>query len=209
MDESARLTERSDDDDNVGALWSIGWSCCSRSVASKRRRRSPGAGARWCVTASSGAAMARPWLVRVLSAGRAGCCDEARRLLGDAIVLAQSGWWRAWPLQSRAWLNWLTRDIDEAESDLAEIERLAPELAEGQFLAAEVQAMAAVAIETEQWETAMQTVADSVRQLRVEHGDPVVHWQTMTAAWLRLRAAAEWAQERGETGSTGLHSSRR
>ena len=101
-------------------------------------------------------------------------------------------------------MNWLTGDIDAAERDLEEIERLAPELTEGQFLAAQAQAMAAVAIETEHWDTAVQTVADTVRQLPVEDGHPVVHWQTMTAVWLGLWAAAELARERGEAGSTWL-----
>ena len=64
--------------------------------------------------------------------------------------------------------------------------------------------MAAVAIETEHWDTAVQTVADTVRQLPVEDGHPVVHWQTMTAAWLGLWAAAELARERGEAGSAWL-----
>jgi DNA-binding NarL/FixJ family response regulator len=125
-------------------------------------------------------------------------------LLDDAVGLALSGWWRAWPLQSRAWLNWLTGDIDQAERDLDEIQRLAPELTEGQFLAAQAQAVAAVAIETEHWDTAVQTVAEAVRQLPVEDGHPVVHWQTMTAAWLGLWAAAELARERGDAGSAWL-----
>ena len=127
-----------------------------------------------------------------------GCWHETRVMLDDAIDLAESGWWRAWPLQSRAWLNWLTGDIDEAERDLDEIHRLALELTEGQFLAAQAQAVAAVAIETEHWDIAVQTVADTVRQLPVEEGHPVVHWQTMTAVWLGLWAAAEPARERGE-----------
>ena len=130
--------------------------------------------------------------------------DEARVALDEAVGLAQSGWWRVWPLQSRAWLNWLFGDIDEAERDLAEIERLAPELEEGQFLAAQAQAVAAVAIETERWETAVEAVADTVRRLPVEAGDPVVHWQTMTAAWLGLWASAEVARESGVAGSASL-----
>ena len=133
-----------------------------------------------------------------------GCWDEARVLLDDAIGLAQSGWWRAWPLQSRAWFNWLTGDIDRAERDLEEIERLALEQTEGQFLAAQAQAVAAVAIETEHWDRAVQTVADTVRRLPVEDGHPVVHWQTMTATWLGLWAAADLARERGGAGSAWL-----
>jgi DNA-binding CsgD family transcriptional regulator len=47
-------------------------------------------------------------------------------------------------------------------------------------------------------------VADTVRQLPVEDGHPVVHWQTMTAAWLGLWAAANLAGERVDAGSAWL-----
>jgi DNA-binding CsgD family transcriptional regulator len=61
-----------------------------------------------------------------------------------------------------------------------------------------------VAIETRRWEAAVQTVTDTVHRLPVENGQPVVHWQTMTATWLGLWAAAEWARERGRKDSDPL-----
>jgi DNA-binding CsgD family transcriptional regulator len=205
MAESARLTEGSDDDDNVGALWvnrvELLFTLCRVEQAAAVARQGYSVLRDIGLGRSNGAYLAGYATFPLVDLG---CWDEARMLLDDAIGLAQSGWWRAWPLQSRAWLNWLTGDIDEAESDLAEIERLAPELTEGQFLAAQAQAVAAVAIETEHWDTAVQTVADTVRKLPVEDGHPVVHWQTMTAAWLGLWAVAELARVRGEAGYAGL-----
>ena len=205
MDESARLTERSGDDDAVARLWvnrmELLFTLCRVEEAAAVARQGCAVLRDIGLARSNGAYMAGYASFPLVDLG---CWDEARVLLDDAVDLAQSGWWRAWPLQSRAWLNWLTGDIDEAERDLDEIERLAPELTEGQFLAAEAQAVAAIAIETEHWDTAVQTVADAVRQLPVEEGHPVVHWQTMTAAWLGLWAAAESARERGDAGSAWL-----
>jgi DNA-binding NarL/FixJ family response regulator len=205
MDESARLTKRSGDEDNVARLWVnrmelLFTLCCVEEAAAVARRgcavlRDIGLGR------ANGAYLAGYACFPLVDLG---CWDEARVLLDDAVGLAQSGWWRACPLQSRAWLNWLTGDIDQAERDLDEIQRLALELTEGQFLAAQAQAVAAVAIETAHWDTAVQTVAEAVRQLPVEQGHPVVHWQTMTAAWLGLWAAAEHVRERGEAGSAWL-----
>ena len=101
-------------------------------------------------------------------------------------------------------MNWVTGDVDGAEGDLAEIRRLAPELTEGQTYGPHARAGAAVALETEHWETAVQTAADAVRQLPEEEGLPVVHWETMTVAWLGLWAAAELTRERGASGSVSL-----
>ena len=81
---------------------------------------------------------------------------------------------------------------------------MAPDLTESQFLSPRAQVVAAVAIGTERWETALQTVAETVRQPPVEDGHPVVHWETMSAAWLGLWAAAELARERGQAGSAWL-----
>jgi hypothetical protein len=130
--------------------------------------------------------------------------DEARIDIEEELGLVQPGSWRAVPLQARAWLNWLTGDIDQAERDVDEIQRLAPDLTECQFLSPQAQVVAAVAIGTERWETALQTVAETVRQLPVEDGHPVVHWETMSAAWLGLWAAADLARERGQAGSAWL-----
>ena len=91
--------------------------------------------------------------------------DHARAILDDAVGLVQPDWWRAWALQARVWLNWVTGDLDGAEGDLAEIRRLAPELTEGQTYGPHARAVAVVALETEHWETAVQTAADAVRQL--------------------------------------------
>jgi DNA-binding CsgD family transcriptional regulator/tetratricopeptide (TPR) repeat protein len=205
MDESARLTERGGDDDNVARLWinrgELLFTLCRIDEAAAVARQGCALLRDIGLGRTNGAYAAGYGYFPLVDLGR---WDEARQLLDDAIDLAQSGWWRAWPLQSRAWLNWLTGDIEEAERDLDEIERLAPELTAGQFLAAQAQAMAAVAIETEHWDTAVHTVADTVRQLPVEQGHPVVHWQTMTALWLGLWAAAELARERGGTGSASL-----
>jgi DNA-binding CsgD family transcriptional regulator len=205
MDESARLTERSGDDDNVGRLWvnrvELLFTLCRVEEAAAAARQGCALLRDIGLGRSNGAYLAGYASFPLVELG---CWDETRVLLDDAIRLAQSGWWRACPLQTQAWFNWLTGDIDQAERDLAEIRRLAPELTEGQFLAAQAQAVAAVAIETNHWDTAVQTVADAVRQLPVEKGHPVVHWQTMTAAWLGLWAAAELARERGEAGLAWL-----
>jgi DNA-binding CsgD family transcriptional regulator/tetratricopeptide (TPR) repeat protein len=205
MEESARLTERSGDDDDVGSLWvnrvellfTLGRVEEAAAVAREGHAvlRDIGLGR------SSGAYLAGYGSFPLVDLGY---WDEARARPDDAVGLALSGWWRAWPLQSRAWLNWLTGDLDGAERDLAEIHQLAPEVKEGQFLAAQAQAVAAVAIETERWDVAVQTVADAVRQLPSEDGHPVVHWQTMTAAWLGLWAAAELGRERAEAGFSWL-----
>jgi DNA-binding NarL/FixJ family response regulator len=125
-------------------------------------------------------------------------------ILDDEIDRAPSGWWLAIPLLNRVWLNWLTGDIDGAERDLDQIQRLAPDLTEGQYLAPQAQAVASVAIETEHWEAAVQTVTDIVHRLTFEEGHTVVHWETMTATWLGLWAAAELARERGDTSSAWL-----
>jgi DNA-binding CsgD family transcriptional regulator/tetratricopeptide (TPR) repeat protein len=205
MEESARLTEQGDDDENVARLW------CNRSELLSSLGRLEEAAT---VARQGDAVLRHIGLARGLgtyAAGYAsfplvdlGCWDEARTLLDNAIDNAQSGWFRAWPLQQRAWLNWLTGDLDEAERDLDEIQRLAPDLDESQFLAAQAQAVAAVAIETERWDTAVEKVAEAVRQLPVEDGHPVVHGETMTAAWLGLWAAAAWTQERGPVGYAWL-----
>ena len=205
MEESARVTERGGDDDAVGRLWvnrvELLFTLCRVEEAAAVARQGCAVLRDIGLGRGNGAYLAGYACFPLVDLG---CWDEARVLLDDAVGLALSGWWRAWPLQSRAWLNWLTGDIDQAERDLDEIQRLALELTEGQFLAAQAQAVAAVAIETEHWDTAVQTVAEAVRQLPVEEGHPVVHWQTMTAAWLGLWAAAELARERGDAGSTWL-----
>jgi tetratricopeptide (TPR) repeat protein len=205
MEESARLTERSGDDDNVARLWvnrmELLYTLCRVDEAATAARQGCAALRDIGLARTNGAYMAGYACFPLVDLG---CWDEARVLLDNAIDLAQSGWWRAWPLQSRAWLTWLTGDIDQAERDLDEIQRLALEQTEGQFLAAQAQAVAAVAIETEHWDTAVQRVADTVRQLPAEDGHPVVHWQTMTAVWLGLWAAAELARERGDAGSAWL-----
>jgi DNA-binding CsgD family transcriptional regulator len=64
--------------------------------------------------------------------------------------------------------------------------------------------VAVVAIETEHWDTVVQTAADAVRRLPIQDGDPVVHWETMTVAWLGLWAGAELARERGGSDSVWL-----
>jgi DNA-binding CsgD family transcriptional regulator/tetratricopeptide (TPR) repeat protein len=130
--------------------------------------------------------------------------DDARAILDDAVVLVQPDWWRAWALQARVWLNWVTGDVDGAEGDLAEIRRLAPELTEGQTYGPHARAVVAVALETEHWDTAVQAAADAVRQLPEQEGFPVVHWETMTVAWLGLWAVAELTRERGASGSVWL-----
>jgi DNA-binding CsgD family transcriptional regulator len=205
MDESARLTERSADADNVARLWvnrmELLYTVCRVDEAAAVARQGCAVLRDIGLARANGAYMAGYASFPLVDLG---CWDEARVLLDSAVGLAQSGWWRAWPLQARAWLNWLTGDIDEAERDLDEIQQLALELTEGQFLAAQAQAVAAVAIETEHWDTAVQTVADTVRRLPVEEGHPVVHWQTMTAAWLGLWAAAELARQGGGVGTGGL-----
>ena len=198
MDESARLTERSGDDDNVARLWvnrmELLFTLCQVDEAAAVARQGCAPLRDIGLARSNGGYMAGYAYFPLVELG---CWDEAHALLDDAIAIAQSGWWRAWPLQSRAWLNWLTGDLEQAERDLDEIQRLALEQTEGQFLAAQAQATAAVAIENEHWDIAVQTVADIVRRLPVEAGRPVVHWQTMTAAWLGLWAAAGLARERG------------
>jgi DNA-binding CsgD family transcriptional regulator len=98
----------------------------------------------------------------------------------------------------------LTGDIDAAERDIDEIPRLATDLDSGQFLAAQARTVAALSITAEHWETAVRTVTDVVRRLPSEDGRPVVHWETMTAAWPGLWAAAELMRERGTSGSTWL-----
>jgi DNA-binding CsgD family transcriptional regulator len=207
MDESARLTERSGDDDVIARLWinrmELLFTLCRVDEAAAVAREGCARLRDVGLARSNGAYMAGYAYFPLVELG---CWDEARAFLDDAVELAQSGWWRAWPLQSRAWLTWLTGDIDQAERDLDQIQRLALELKEGQFLAAQAQAVAAVAIETGHWDTAVQTVADTVRQLPVQEGRPVVHWQTMTATWLGLWAAAESARERGDAGSAELAS---
>ncbi len=210
MEQSARLTERSDDDDNVGddnvgrlwtnrvdLLFAVGSIEESAAVARQGRAVLRDRG----LARSIGAYADGYGSLALIDLG---CWDEARVILDEAIGLAQSGWWRAWPLQSRAWLNWLTGEIDEAERDLDEIQRLAPELEAGQFLAAQALAVAALAIQTEHWDTAVQTVAEIVRQLPVEEGHPVVHWPTMTAVWLGLWAAAEATREQSSVVSGRL-----
>ena len=205
MDESARLTERSGDDDNVARLWvnrmELLFTLCQVDEAAAVARQGCALLRDIGLARSNGGYMAGYAYFPLVELG---CWDEAHALLDDAIAIAQSGWWRAWPLQSRAWLNWLTGDLEQAERDLDEIQRLALEQTEGQFLAAQAQATAAVAIENEHWEIAVQTVTDIVRRLPVEAGRPVVHWQTMTAAWLGLWAATGLALERGGAGSAWL-----
>ena len=161
MDESARLTERSGDDDNVSRLWvnrmELLFTLCHVDEAATVARQGCAALRDIGLARSNGAYMAGYAYFPLVELG---CWDEAHVILDDAIGIAQSGWWLAWPLQSRAWLNWLTGDIEQAERDLADIQQLALEQTEGQFLAAQAQAVAAVAIETEHWDKAVQTVAD-------------------------------------------------
>jgi DNA-binding CsgD family transcriptional regulator len=205
MEHSARLTERGADADNIARLWinrmELLYTLCRVDEAAAVARQGCAVLRDVGLARTNGAYMAGYAYFPLVDLG---CWDEARVMLDSAIGLAQSGWWRAWPLQARAWLNWLTGDIDGAERDLAEIQQLGLELTESQFLAAQAQATAAVAIETEHWACAVKTVADTVRWLPVEGGHPVVHWQTMTPAWLGLWAAAELARGRGEAGAAGL-----
>jgi DNA-binding CsgD family transcriptional regulator len=202
MDESARLIEHSRDDDNLWRLWvnrlwllvTLGHIEAAAVVASRGHAamRDLGllrsAGAHFCVN-------------HALALVDLGHWEQAKAILDEEIGRAEPGWWPTLPRQARAWLNWLIGDFSEAERDLDEIERLAPDLTEGQYLAPQAQTVAALAIETEQWETAVQTVAEAVHVLHVEDDDTVVHWETMTAVWLGLWAAANLARERGGTGS--------
>ncbi len=203
MDESARLTERGDDEYNVTRLWtnrvyhSFGFGHLETAVALAEQAgavlRDLGLGR------GSGAHLATNGSLALVDLGR---WDEAREVLEGELAEARRAWWPTEALQARAWLNWLTGRIDEAEHDLDEIQRLgqAIDVTEGQIIAAQAQAVVPVAIETQRWETAVQTVADIVRLLPEEDGDPVVHWETMTAVWLGLWAAAELARERTGTG---------
>jgi DNA-binding NarL/FixJ family response regulator len=205
MDESARLSERSGDDENIARLWvnhtdlllSLGDLETAASVA----RQGYGALRERGLARSHGAFASGYGSLPLIDLG---FWSEARVLLDDAIGLAQSGWWLAWPLLSRAWLHWLIGDIDAAERDIDEIRRLAPDLDSGQFLAAQARAVAALSITAGHWETAVRTVTDVVRRLPSEDGHPVVHWETMTAAWPGLWAAAELMRERGASGSAWL-----
>ena len=206
MDESARLTERSDDDVNVARLCTnrvyhqFGFGHLEAAVAHAQHGRAVlrdlGLGR------GPGAHLATNESLALVDLGR---WDEARVLLDGELAQARRAWWPTEALQARAWLNWLTGRIDEAEHDLDEIQRLgqATDVTEGQIIAAQAQAVVPVAIETQHWETAVQTVTDIVRLLPEEEGHPVVHWETMTAVWLGLWAAAELARER-EAGAAWL-----
>jgi DNA-binding CsgD family transcriptional regulator len=205
MEQSARLTERTRDDENIWRLWVnrvyllVGLGRLEEAAALAPQGRAelrdvglvPIAGAHFATNAS----------LPLVDLGR---WDEARMILDEEIGRGHPGPWRIQPLQTRSWLNWLTGDIDGAERDLDEILRLAPDLTEGQILAPQAQAATAIAIEMNHWDTAVETVAGIVRRLPVEKDHPVVHWETMTAAWLGLWATAELAQERGETDSAWL-----
>ncbi len=200
MAESEQLTERSNDDLNVARLWTnrvyqlFGFGHLEAAAAAAQRGREP-----CCVDLGlgrgPGAHLATNESLALVDLGR---WDEARTVLDGELSDARPAWWPTEAFQARAWLNWLTGRIDEAEDDLDEIERLgqATEVTEGQILAAQAQASVPVAIETQHWEVAVQTVTHIVRLLPEEDGDPVVHWETMTALWLGLWAAAEWARER-------------
>ena len=207
MDESARLTERSDDDINIARLWTnrvyhrFGFGHLEAAVADARKAgavlRDLGLGR------GPGAHLATNESLALVDLGR---WDQARGLLDGELAQARRAWWPTEALQARVWLNWLTGRLDEAEHDLDEIQRLgqATDVTEGQIIAAQAQAVVPVAIETQHWKTAVQTVTDIVRLLPEEDGHPVVHWETMTAVWLGLWAAAELARERIEAGSTWL-----
>jgi DNA-binding CsgD family transcriptional regulator len=205
MAESARLSERSGDDENIARLWvnhtdlllSLGDLEAAASVGRQGYRVLRDRGLARSHGAFAGGYGSLPLI-------DLGFWSEARVLLDDCIGLALSGWWLAWPLLSRAWLHWLTGDIDAAERDIDEIPRLATDLDSGQFLAAQARTVAALSITAEHWETAVRTVTDVVRRLPSEDGRPVVHWETMTAAWPGLWAAAELMRERGTSGSTWL-----
>ena len=204
MEESARLSERSGDDENIARLWNnhtnlllcLGDLETAASVAGQGAGvlRDRGLGRNFALSEIYGA----------LPLIELGYWSEARALLDDAVEEAQSGWSLAWPLLSRAWLHWLTGDIDAAERDFDEIPRLAPDLISGQFIAAQARASAASAVSAEHWEKAVEAVADVVRRIPVEGGHPVVHWEAMIAAWLGLWAAAELMRERGTAGSAWL-----
>jgi DNA-binding CsgD family transcriptional regulator len=206
MDESARLTERSGDDENLLRLWhnrvywlfALGHLEAAAAAAAQARAVMRQVGQERALLATSGTVNESSVLVDL------GRFDEARTILDDVLGLVQPDWWRAWALQARVWLNWLTGDLDAAEGDLAEIQRLAPELTEGQTHGPHARAVAVVAIETEHWDTVVQTAADAVRRLPIQDGDPVVHWETMTVAWLGLWAGAELARERGGSDSVWL-----
>jgi DNA-binding CsgD family transcriptional regulator/tetratricopeptide (TPR) repeat protein len=202
IEESARLTERSGDDESLLRLWlnRVYWYFAVGRLGAAAEAASQGCavmrqvGQERALLATSATVNESSVLVDL------GRFDEARRILDDALGLVQPGWWRAWALQAQVWLKWVTGDLDGAEDDLAEIQRLAPELTEGQTRGPHARAVAVVAIETEHWETAVQTAADAVRGLPDEEGHPVVHWETMSVAWLGLWAAAELTRERGDLG---------
>ena len=206
LDEAARLIERAEDDENLARLshnrvyhlLAMGRLEAAAHAATQDRAAMREIGLERSLLATSATANESEVLVDL------GRFDDARAILDDAVGLVQPDWWRAWALQARVWLNWVTGDLDGAEGDLAEIRRLAPELTEGQTYGPHARAVAAVALETEHWDTAVQTAADAVRQLPEEEGLPVVHWETMTVAWLGLWAAAELTRERGESGSVWL-----
>ena len=207
LDESARLTEHSGDDVNVARLCTnrvyhqFGFGHLEAAVAHAQHGRAVlrdlGLGR------GPGAHLVTNESLALVDLGR---WDEARVLLDGELAQPQRAWWPTEALQARAWLNWLTGRIDEAEHDLDEIQRLgqATDVTEGQIIAAQAQAVVPVAIETQHWETAVRTVADIVRLLPEEEGRPVVHWETMTAVWLGLWAAAELARERAGSGSAWL-----
>jgi DNA-binding CsgD family transcriptional regulator/tetratricopeptide (TPR) repeat protein len=205
MEQSARLTERTDDDENIWRLsvnrvyllFGLGHLQEAAAIAPQGRAALRDVG----LVPIAGAHFATNESLPLVDLGR---WDEARVILDEEIGRAPSGSWRAQPLQTRSWLNWLTGNIDGAERDLDEIQRLAPDLTEGQLLAPQAQAAAALAIETEHWDTAVETVTEIVRRLPVEEGHPVVHWETMTAVWLGLWAAAEATRDRGDPGAAWL-----
>ena len=206
LDEAARLIERGEDDENLARLshnrvyhlLAMGRLEAAAHAATQDRVAMREIGLERSLLATSATANESEVLVDL------GRFDDARAILDDAVGLVQPDWWRAWALQARVWLNWVTGDLDGAEGDLAEIRRLAPELTEGQTYGPHARAVAAVALETEHWDTAVQAAADAVRQLPEEEGLPVVHWETMTVAWLGLWAAAELTRERGASGSVWL-----
>ena len=94
--------------------------------------------------------------------------DEAYEVLDEALGRDEPAWWRGVPLQAHAWLSWVTGDLEAADRDLDEVARLSPELVEGQFIAPQAQASAVMAIASQQWEAAVQTVAAAVSRLPVE-----------------------------------------
>ncbi len=205
LDEAARLTRGTADDENIWRLWvnqayvlfGLGRLEAAAAAVPQGRAVLRDLG----LQRSAGPHAATNEALPLVDLGR---WDEARAILDEEIAYASSDWSHSMPLQVRVWLNWLTGDIDSAERDLATIARLAPNLEAAQQISPQAQAVAAVAIETEHWETAVEAASHAVRALPLEGEQPVVHWETLTAAWLGLWAAAEIVRVRGDGASAWL-----